>query len=123
MADREKSTVPLEWTEEHLPCREVFLVNLPPAAAAACRRLGALAYLCLLESDYVEMSEPLQVRDMRALARDLRFLEGFAVWMGRDVKCHSLKPAEARLSLLAGSLAPRIGEIAAEMESALSSAC
>ena len=122
MADRPKSTAaapPADWHEEHIVCREVFLANLPPAAAGACRRIGALFYLALLESDYTEASEPLQVRDLRALARDLRFLEGFAAWMGRDVECHSLKPREARLSLLASELALEIGRIADRAESLL----
>lgn len=100
--------------------RETFLAFVtPPGAADALRVVGNLFFdMCLNADDWPTWEEsPVKV-EMRALALDLRFAQGWlnTAWEANE---NTAVPEDAYFAKLATKLAPQIGRIAATIEHAL----
>lgn len=101
--------------------RETFLSFVtPPGAADALRVVGNLIFdLMLNADDWPTWTEsPVKV-EMRALALDLRFAQGWLNTAHEANEGGELAPEDAFLAKLATKLAPQVGRIAATIEHAL----
>lgn len=110
-----------DWTES--PFRELYLHLLPPGDAIAFRRVGELLYLMALEysAAWPNPAEGGTRAELRAIAGDLRFLEGFLrLSIAPEAEgLHEDEPA-ARLPRLAAQWAVQIQDLSAEIETELS---
>jgi len=99
--------------------RETFLAWLtPPGAADAFRLVGNLFFDMLLNADDWPKPEESPVRrELRAAARDLRFVQGWlATALETSEALEERHPDDAHLARLAGRLAPQVGRLAAIVE-------
>ncbi len=100
--------------------RETFLSFVtPPGAADALRVVGNLFFDLMLNADDWPAWEESPVKvEMRALALDLRFAQG---WLNtaQEANENTMVPEDAFLAKLAAKLAPQVGRIAATIERAL----
>jgi len=62
------------------------------------------------DEDYVTRA------NLRAVAADLRYLEGYLDFIGRTLENSSVEPEEEALVHFAGRLAPKVGALIAKIE-------
>ena len=112
---------PDSW-EDFPVFRETFLMYVtPPGYSAALRSAGEMLYSLLLETpaEWPGWTESTTRTELRAAAADLRHLEGFLAAVGKEHAVASLSIEDAFLSKIAAKLAPRLGGIAARIETKL----
>lgn len=110
------ASLPREW-EALCVFRETFLVWLtPPGAADAFRYIGNLFFdLMLKADDWPVCIEPPVLAELRGVARDLRFLQGYLATLGQTHVGSTLSPEDARLSRFAAHEAAEVARIAHEV--------
>jgi hypothetical protein len=125
MSDRTKSTsspsTPAGW-DESAGFRETLLHHFTqPEDAAALRHLAVMLHEFALQfAHYWPQPAGSGVSiEMRAVAADLRHVQGFLALLGQDRAASSLDAEESRLSVLAERMAAEVGRIAEEIERAL----
>jgi hypothetical protein len=112
---------PDSW-EDFPVFRETFLMYVtPPGYSSALRQAGEMLYSLLLETpaEWPGWPESATRTELRAAAADLRHLEGFLAAVGTEHTVASLPVEDAFLSKMAAKLAPRLGGIAARIETKL----
>jgi len=114
---------PARW-EDFEGFRETFLLHFTePGHNAALRSLGELLYSLVLEAPYA-LPDPAEgwVRvHTRAALADLRFLEGFLLFLGEERRDAGATPEEERLSRSAGRTARSLCRIADRLARVLES--
>jgi hypothetical protein len=114
------ASLPREW-EMLCVFRETFLVWLtPPGAADAFRFIGNLFFdLMLNAEDWPTWTESPVRAELRAVAADLRFLQGFLTTIGTPERASELSVEDARLSRFAACQAAEVTGIAQRIEEKL----
>jgi hypothetical protein len=106
--------LPDDW--ERLPAfRQTFLMYVtPPGYAAALQGLGEMLYSLMLDTpaEWPAWTESATRTEMRAVAADLRHLQGFLASVGRERELSSLDSEDAYLSNIAAKLSRQIGHAA-----------
>jgi len=118
MHPTDHSTPRPAW-EERPAFRELFLLHLPPPAAAALRQAGRYLYDAFLEQDLYELPEPWVRARVRALAEDLRFTGQVLASLGAAPVEAGLSRAESALAQRAEGWAVEIAVLTAAIEGAL----
>jgi hypothetical protein len=114
---------PADWIEESA-FRETFLQAIDdPEKRETVRQAGAIAFLAALETTFhngTTPDEPSATRaELRAIAADLRYLQGYAAAVGYSAVSCSLEPAEHADALYAGGLAETLDAFAGSIETRL----
>src|SRR6185295_9968021 len=114
------TALPREW-EMLCVFRETFLVWLtPPGAADAFRFIGNLFFdLMLNAEDWPTWTESPVRAELRAVAADLRFLQGFLTTIGTQERASELSVEDARLSRFAARQATEVAGIAHRLDEEL----
>lgn len=102
--------------------RQTFMMYVtPPGYSAALQTMGEMLYSLILETpeEWPEWTESATRVEMRAVAYDLRHLQGFLAAVGREREVSSLDAEDAYLSTIAKRLARQIGGAAAWIEKEL----
>ena len=96
---------------------------LDKEANAAFRTVGRLLYSMVLEywQNWPDEPEGIFRHGARAVIADMRHIQGYLTYMGRENEASGLPPFEARLSRRCPALALRIKEIADSLEKELGS--
>jgi hypothetical protein len=81
--------------------------------------VGRLLYNLAVDAGHFKASESATVEELRAVASELRFIEGFLHTVGRSSEETSLEARDERLSRFAGRLAYQVGGLAALLEGKL----
>jgi hypothetical protein len=120
MRSSEKSTSPTPpppWNEAD-SFRETTLQFIDdPEDREAARRFSRLLYDLVLEQTREVGGEDYVTRaNLRAIAADLRHLEGYLDEIGRTLENSSVEPEEEALVHFAGRLAPKVGALVAKIE-------
>jgi hypothetical protein len=131
MPDRSKSIpdpfvppgAPANWIEESA-FRETFLLAIDdPEKRETVRRAGAIAFLAALETTFhngTTPEDPSATRaELRAIAADLRYLQGYCAAVGYSAVSCGLEPTEHADALFAGGTAETLGYIAGSIETRL----
>jgi hypothetical protein len=116
-------SAPAGWIEESA-FRETFLLAIDdPEKRESVRRAGAAFFLMALEATYhngTTEEDPSATRaELRAIAADLRYLQGYAAAAGYSAVSCSLEPAEHADALYAGGTAETLAAIAGSIETRL----
>jgi hypothetical protein len=90
-----------------------------PKDREALRHVGGILYDLALEADRGLAGESSIREEMRAVAADLRYVEGYLVMIGRLSEESSLSPTDDALARFAGKLAGQVGAVAAAIEEEL----
>lgn len=106
--------------EDRATFRDVFLLHLPPDLHAGVREVGRGIFATALEVELPALPRPWTHMRLRAVAADLRFLEGFLRAVAEDRFQASLGEEEARLAERAEAWSLKLGQIAHRMEEAAS---
>jgi hypothetical protein len=119
MRSSKKSTSPTPppWNEAD-SFRETTLQFIDdPEDREAARRFSRLLYDLVLEQTRNMGDEDYVTRaNLRAIAADLRHLEGYLDEIGRTLENSSVEPEEEVLVHFAGRLAPKVGALVAKIE-------
>ncbi len=117
------SPAPLDAWQELQPLRETFLHHVgQPEAAEALRRAGDYFYQAVLDfRQYVEDEEPIILLELRAVAKDLRYLQGFLHHEVAEDGQGNMADArfERWLKVRAEEWADTLAEVASEIEQAV----
>jgi hypothetical protein len=94
---------------------------LHPAANVALRTVGHLLYSIVLEYWHFWPKEPEGSfrHSARAVIADMRHIQGYLAYMGRENEASALEPHEAKLSRRCPGIARRVKEIADSLEKEL----
>jgi hypothetical protein len=116
-------SAPEDWIEESA-FRETFLQAIDdPEKRETIRQAGAIAFLAALEATFhngTTQEDPSATRaELRAIAADLRYLQGYAAAVGYTAVSCSLEPADEADALFAGRLAETLAAIAGSIETRL----
>jgi hypothetical protein len=120
MSSSPQSIAPPPWNES-AAFRETTLRLFPePEDRAALVRVGEMLHDMALEtSGYGPDPESSTRTEMRAVAADLRHLEGYLAMVRRSADDSELYPADDALARLAGEQAAAVGMLAELIERAL----
>jgi hypothetical protein len=123
MRSSKKSTSPTPrppWNEAD-SFRETTLQFIDdPDDREAARRFSRLLYDLVLEQTRKMGDEDYVTRaNLRAIAADLRYLEGYLDFIGRTLENSSVEPEEEALVRFAGRQAGKVGAVAAKIEARL----
>jgi hypothetical protein len=116
-------SAPADWIEESA-FRETFLLAIDdPVRRENVFRAGAFFYLAALEATVDNGTTPedpsVTRAELRAIAADLRYLQGYAAMVGHSAVECSLEPAEQADALFAGGLADTLAAFAGSIEARL----
>jgi hypothetical protein len=114
---------PEDWIEESA-FRETFLQAIDdPVRRESVRRAGAFFFLVALEATFhngTTQEDPSATRaDLRAIAADLRYLQGYAAAVGYSAVSCTLEPADEAHAQAAGRLAETLAAFAGSIEARL----
>jgi hypothetical protein len=114
---------PAHWIEESA-FRETFLLAIDdPVKRESVRRAGAAFFLMALEATFhngTTEEDPSAIRaELRAIAADLRYLQGYCAAVGYSAVSCSLEPAEHADALYAGGFAETLAALAGSIETRL----
>ena len=112
---------PAGW-DESAGFRETFLYHFyMPQDVAALRHLARMLHEMSLEmARYGPLTPESGTReDLRAVAADLRHLQGFLAVVGRSQEESALAPSDAELAALAARQSRVLADLAAALEQAL----
>jgi hypothetical protein len=116
MPDRPESIPPPPWIEAD-SIRETMLIYLDaPEDREAVRQFGRVLYDLALAASIMPRDESTTRAEMRAVAVELRYLQGFLATIRRSVEEFALDDSDERLARYAGRLAHRVGDMAAAVE-------
>lgn len=121
MTDRPESTRKPTWAfDGDHGIRATYGYQLQPREARLLNEvLGALIELAR-ESGFIYPSkEPIVVQDLRAVARDLRHGASYLFGICKNADDSMMIRSDFRLSDFAGTMAPQVAAIAAQIEAAI----
>jgi len=118
MSSSPQSTAPPTTWNESSGFRETSLRNFDnPEDRAALRHIGAMLYDLALETTRAVPGEESPTRaEMRAVAADLRYVEGFLLMMRQSADESELGVMDDALARFGAEVAAGVGNLAASIE-------
>ncbi len=111
--------LPTRW-EEAIIAERFLYPQCHPREARMLRAFGRFLFYRSLEySGYVDRGESRVCADLRGAGRDLRLLHGFIHSLGSSFDVTEVQAQDRPFVLLAEALAPRLNDLAVEIEEAL----
>jgi hypothetical protein len=107
---------PLPWNGAD-SFRETTLICIDdPGHREALRQVGRMIHEMAIEKTCYPGQESSSQTQMRAALAELRFIEGFFLWMRQAAEESCLEAQEARLARFAGKMAVQVRAIVAAVE-------